>query len=82
MPRGRTMYQGPQNSGYLGGDVAMSVRHAMRDRYIAPLEGVDCGMENQCRCGGTIYALWRKRWHCKVCARWVRILNPRSESEA
>lgn len=60
------------NTGYLGGDVSTDVRYRMRDRYIAPLDGVDMGPRRQCGCGGTVYAMWRGRWYCKRCARWVR----------
>jgi hypothetical protein len=60
------------NSGYLGGDVSMAERHRMRDKYIAPRLGVQLGLKAQCRCGGTVYVKWRKRWYCQKCARWVR----------
>lgn len=63
------------NSGYLGGDVSMAKRFQMRDRYIAPLAGVDLTLRNQCRCGGTFYAKWRRRWYCKRCARWIKKPN-------
>lgn len=32
---------------------------------------VDVGLRNQCRCGGTKYVLWRKRYHCIRCGRFI-----------
>jgi hypothetical protein len=72
MGRLSSFQRSTRNAGMLGGDVSMERRHKMRDRYIAPLQGVDRGLEDQCFCGGTIYAVWRRRWYCKRCARWVR----------
>lgn len=67
------------NSGYLGGDVSMSRRYELRDKYIKPLAGEDFGLRRQCRCGQTVYAKWRGRWYCKRCARWVReFLQPKN----
>lgn len=65
------------HSGYLGGDVSMAERYRLRDKYIAPLADitVDGGWHNQCRCGGTTYVEWRKRFYCTFCARWVKELK-------
>ena len=67
-----TMHSGPKPAGYLGGDVPMWRKQQLRDKYIAPLPGIDLGLQNQCRCGLTIYAKWRGRFYCKNCARWIR----------
>lgn len=62
--------------GYLGGDVSMARRYELRDRYLVPLPASDLGLRNQCRCGQTHYALWRKRWYCVRCARWIKEPRP------
>lgn len=59
-------------TGALGGDVSMRERYKLRDRYIVPLSAVDLTWRHQCRCGSTIYSLWRGRYYCRTCARWIR----------
>ena len=63
------------HSGYLGGDVPMRKRQAMRDHYLSALPVIDGTWRNQCRCGATRYAKWRGRFYCVNCARWVRALK-------
>ncbi len=60
------------DTGILGGDVSMGKRFRLRNKYLASRTGVDLGYRRQCRCGGTIYTLWRRRWYCVACGRWVR----------
>ena len=60
------------DTGYLGGDVSMAERHRMRDKYLRGRASQNLGWRAQCRCGGTVYTRWRRRWYCVRCARWVR----------
>ncbi len=60
------------NTGWLGGDISIAERRVLLERYIRSLPSHDFGARAQCRCGGTTRALWRKRWHCTICGRWVR----------
>lgn len=63
------------NVGYLGGDVSMGVKQELIKKHLKPIEhrAVDKGPRGQCRCGGLKYVLWRRRWYCIVCGRWVKI---------
>ena len=57
-------------SGYLGGNVSFAARQLLLTKHVLDREPVDRGWQHQCRCGGTLYSLWRRRWYCRVCGRW------------
>ena len=61
-----------KNTGSMGGDCSMGERYRLRDKHLRDRPVVDLGSRAQCRCGATIKALWRRRWHCTLCARWTR----------
>lgn len=60
------------NTGRLGGDVAWSECRRLINKYLAGRPVIDHGLDRQCRCGGTAYTQWRRRWYCVRCGRWVR----------
>lgn len=60
------------NTGYLGGNASFNERRRLLKKYILDKPAVDKGMRSQCRCGNTVYTLWRKRWHCRRCGAWIR----------
>lgn len=62
----------PRVSGYVGGrSPNWYERQAALKRNVHPLPAVDLGWQHQCRCGETTYTLWRKKWVCRKCGRWV-----------
>ena len=59
-------------TGIMGGDrSSFDSRRPQIRRHIAPLPRVHFGSRFMCRCGGCARSLWRGRWYCRVCGRWV-----------
>ena len=61
-----------RRTGILGGnDSTFLTRKAMLDRHIRHRPRIYFGPRWQCRCGGAHRVLWRRRWHCPNCGRWI-----------
>lgn len=58
------------HTGYLGGNISCGERQKLVQKYLAPKQPTDLGLDHQCRCGGSQYVFWRKRWYCHRCGRW------------
>ena len=59
-------------TGILGGAQANHhERRAAVEKLLANRPVVDFGLRWQCRCGGIRRVLWRRRWCCPTCGRWI-----------